>query len=104
MNLLTGKAKEHFINYVWSSSFEKEDYKEYENYLDNQKENHTYSDLIEWFDTLGIDINIQSDFEHNFWCRILYGASSVIVGPDFKSRREAIEDGIKKANKIYNER
>lgn len=97
MSLLTGKAKEEFENWIYKGFG-----------LSIQEFNNRHSSdsnhiIIEWFDTLGIDINIQSDFERNFWCRILSDTSTVIVGPDFKSRSEAIEDGIKKANKIYNE-
>lgn len=96
MILLTDKAVYSYHNWFTENKMDLR-----KSCLDDTCENAL---IIEWFDTVGIYINIQSDFERNFWCRILSDASTVIVGPDFKSRPEAIEDGIKKANKIYNER
>lgn len=101
MNLLTGKAKEDFINYVWSSSFEKEDYKEYENYLDNQKENHTYSDIIGWLDSVGMVIGLTyfklggGYFEWRIHYTRYFGKGD--------SRHEATTESIKQSNIIYNE-
>lgn len=107
MSLLTGKAKEGFEKWA---RYDKYTEAKIDSNLSNCNFNSEYykkitknSLIIEWLDSVGIYINIVSDFELNFWCRILY-ESRVIVGPDVKSRTEAIEDGIKKANKIYNER
>lgn len=62
---------------------------------------------IQFLDSVGIYITTQIDYRLNFYCRLLLDKKeempTVIIGHDFKSRPEAIEDGIKKANKIYNE-
>lgn len=104
--ILTGKAKEDFIDYLWQSKFKKDDYKEYEDYIDNQKESHTYADIIEWFDSVGIYIEIQIH-------QILRGVNMwrgkvnncVYDDLEYKSnRQQATKEAIKKANQIYNDR
>lgn len=99
MNLLTGKTKEYFEKWLQERNCNLYDMIRHRN-IDAVV---VSAYIIEWLDSVGIYINIVSDFELNFWCRILY-ESTVIVGADMKSRSEAIEDGIKKSNKIYNER
>lgn len=99
--ILTGKAKEDFIDYLWQSKFNKDDYKEYEDYIDNQKESHTYADIIEWFDSVGIYIEI-------VLCCGLFdfivdeNISDVKIG--YTTREYATKQAIIKANKIYNDR
>ena len=58
--ILTDKAKEDFIDYLRESKFKKEDYKEYEDYIENQKESHTYENIIEWFDSVGVYIYLET--------------------------------------------
>lgn len=100
--ILTGKAKEDFIDYLWQSKFKKDDYKEYEDYINNQKESHTYADIIEWFDSVGIYITILNlDLQRRFYYKIV--RTERIEGYFLHSeRQEATKQAIIKANEIYN--
>ena len=103
--ILTNKAKEDFIDYLWESKFKKEDYKEYEDYIENQKESHTYADIIEWFDSVGIYIEIHYSriLGDKFLCIVNTGANYNLTSYQ-DSRQESTIQAIIKANKIYNER
>ena len=102
--ILTGKAKRAFIDHHWQSKFKEEDYKEYENYLDKAELNHLYSDIIEWFDSVGIYITTRI-----LKCDV-YPFGFVIndniyagIQNKFETRQEATARAIEKANEIYNE-
>lgn len=110
--LLTGKAKEYFEKWA---RYDKYTEAKIDSNLVNCNFNSEYykkitknSLIIEWLDSVGIYITPQIDYQLNFYCRLLLDKKeetpTVIIGHDFKSRSGAIEDGIKKANKIYNER
>nr|WP_317633104.1 hypothetical protein [uncultured Flavobacterium sp.] len=85
---LTGKAKEDF-SYKYNMS----NFNEYSEVLQNAL-------IIEFFDSLGIYILITDFDDYDFWCEFK-GLSYSILG---KTRQEAIEQAIIKANEIYNER
>lgn len=104
--ILTNKAKEDFIDYLWESKFKKEDYKEYEDYIENQKESHTYADIIEWFDSVGVYIYLETGMyfnKPNFRYKIITNDDTCIGYKEY-SRQEATIQAITKANEIYNER
>lgn len=107
---LTGKAKEDFINYLWNSKFKKEDYKEYEDYIENQKESHTYADIIEWLDSLDVyvEIGLDKTTYPKYWVEISkythFGNYKEIFNDGlYKDRETATQQAIIKANEIYNE-
>lgn len=112
--ILTGKAKEDFIDYLWQSKFNKDDYKEYEDYIENQKESHTYADIIEWFDSVGIYVTIEGVFDrmlgyHRGYEVHIYQDGkqpiSLFDNEDvFNIRQQATKQSITKANQIYNDR
>ena len=98
--ILTGKAKEDFIEYYNNHSIK---------YLLSWTD---FDDLplvvknaliIEWFDSVGIYINIENLYYQSWWyykvkqCPDTY--EQVIMQ---NTRQEATEEAIKKANEIYN--
>ena len=98
--ILTGKAKEEFFNWLDNQGVNGIDISNWEfekfHSLSNVSKN---SLIIEWFDSVGIYIT--SDyFELNkgFYSEIL-NENFAIVKP---TRQEALTEGIKKANEIYN--
>ena len=108
--ILTNKAKEDFIDYLWESKFKKEGYKEYEDYIENQKESHTYADIIEWFDSSGIYIDAEF-FRKNIKDEPQFVSSTTDewnglqpLGVQYNSRQEATKQAIIKANILYNDK
>lgn len=100
--ILTGKAKEEFL---------------ISNEIDEfifciQDKSHQYSDIIEWFDSVGIYITIEGVFDRmlgynrGFEAHIYQdGKQSVSLFNNddvFESRQEATKQAIIKANEIYN--
>ena len=98
--ILTGKAKEDFLEYYNNHSIK---------YLLSWTD---FDDLplvvknaliIEWFDSVGIYINIENLYYQSWWyykvkkCPDTY--KQVIMQ---NTRQEATEEAIKKANEIYN--
>lgn len=86
--ILTGKAKEDF-SYKYNMS----NFNEYSEVLQNAL-------IIEFFDSVGIYINTIRNIDSTIYCRILF-LDQAFYG---KTRQEAAEKAILKANEIYNER
>ena len=97
--ILTGKAKEDFYKYL-----NIKDYKLFD-YVRKKYANEIVSNalIIEWFDSVGIYVNSSgltlsktfiSDVSVNDNCEYNYDG--------FRTRKEATEQAIKKANEIYN--
>lgn len=65
---------------------------------------------IEWFDTIGIYIQITSEYDLenldiiNFWYKIINIDRYIHVGVDFNTRQQATEKAIEKAIILYNEK
>ena len=98
--ILTGKAKEEFFNWLDNQGVNGIDISNWEfekfHLLSNVSKN---SLIIEWFDSVGIIIT--SDyFELNkgFYSEILESNFEIIK----PTRQEALAEAIKKANEIYN--
>lgn len=105
--MLTGKALNDFIDWLWQSKFNKEDYKEYEDFLNNQKPSHTQADIIDWFDS--VNIIIAPYIERTGKTEWMWGGciyhnyfGNFYDIENKSSRTEAISESIKKANEIYN--
>lgn len=104
--ILTDKAKEDFEKW-----FEKEYRTFATSYGENVDKINNYI-AIEWFDTVGIDIDINLFREKNEIGSKVYFKAFVedeIVEYDFGfryffSRQEATIEAIKKANEIYNQK
>lgn len=109
--ILTGKAKEDFENYVLNKELGHDSevlisvYNQETLFINynNVKETLLNALIIEWFDSVGIYVNSSgltlsktfiSDVSVNNNCEYNYDG--------FRTRKEAIEQAIKKANEIYN--
>ena len=98
MELLTGKAKEDFIKHC----------KQDANWLQTYEDIFLNALIIEWFDSVGIYINLgcislngkpQYDY-----CIQEDNTLNGMNGHVFNSRHEATIQAIKESNRIYNER
>ena len=97
--ILTGKAKESFIDYLDKTNQIKIEKGILNLHWQDFPEKFKNALIIEWFDSVGIYIT--SDyFELNkgFYSEIL-NSNFAIVKP---TRQEALTEAIKKANEIYN--
>lgn len=108
--MLTGKAKEDFLKNQYKESLLKDFDLETVCFIFNVLPlNHQYSDIIEWFDSVGIYIDI-GVFPTNKDDSICFSGSffGILGGWDddvlHENRQEATEKAIIHANKIYNER
>ena len=88
--ILNGKAKEDFKEWAYYS------YVEDSGDLAMMRSTYRNALIIEWFDSVGIYVNITVTYGFN-WNIEGLGCS------DFNTRKEATEQAIKKANEIYNE-
>ena len=89
--ILTGKAKEDFSKFYIDNNFDlninfKNLPKIYQNAL-----------IVEFFDSVGIYINVELDYLHLVWFPTINN-NWTFEEVEFKTRQEAI----KKANEIYN--
>ena len=98
--ILTGKALEDFIKYYKFGKFH------FENVLD---EKYQYAEIIEWLDSVGIYIEIRRSNNsplnkgfHGYVIKSINGYYKCTTIP-VKTRQEATEQAIIKANDIYNE-
>lgn len=94
--ILTGKAKEDFINWK-NKNYENEYYCTFSS-MPKQSQNAL---IIEWFDSVGIYISILTQENDRKERRF----TSDINEQEFiscKTRQQATEESIKKANEIYN--
>ena len=99
--ILTGKAKESFIDYLDKTNQIKIEKGILNLHWQDLPEKFKNALIIEWFDS--VVIYITSDyFELNkgFYSEIL-NSNFAIVKP---TRQEALTEAIKKANEIYNEK
>ena len=99
--ILTGKAKESFIDYLDKTNQIKIEKGILNLHWQDLPEKFKNALIIEWFDSVGIYIT--SDyFELNkgFYSEIL-NSNFEIIKP---TRQEALTEAIKKANEIYNEK
>lgn len=110
--LLTGKCKEDFLKWSILNRSIIVDY----------HENHIISDIIEWFDSVGIYIGIEPYIgggEDVYYAKIVYrmmtnnfidtwvDVENTMYSPIelyFSNRREATKQAIIKASQIYNEK
>jgi hypothetical protein len=97
--ILTGKAKKDFGLWHFERNTPIEEYKNFYD-LSNTCKNAL---IIEWFDSVGIYINIENLYYQSWWyykvkqCPDTY--EQVIMQ---NTRQEATEEAIKKTNEIYN--
>lgn len=122
---LTGKAKEDFLKYAkevhddcglgnngkrlfYIQCIDSYKFIETEHYIENCGKTMLNALIIEWFDSVGICIEIDvSRFndKYGFDCGFYYDNFNDYIAVDgfFNSRQEATEKAIGKANDIYNE-
>ena len=100
--ILTGKAKEEFFNWLDNQGVNGIDISNWEfekfHLLSNVSQNAL---IIEWFDSVGIYINVELDYLHIVWFPSIDN-NWAFEEIEFKTRQEATEEAIKKANEIYN--
>lgn len=96
--ILTGKTLDNFLEWVYKEY----DYKLYD--LEKLFPSHLlYYLIIEWFDSVGIFINIKSKFGQRKQCeRFSFNVENYNSGFLYNSRNEATKQAIIKANEIYN--
>lgn len=99
--ILTGKAKESFIDYLDKTNQIKIEKGILNLHWQDLPEKFKNSLIIEWFDS--VRIYITSDYfelNNGFYSEIL-DSNFEIIKP---TRQEALTEAIKKANEIYNEK
>ncbi|MDM1073673.1 hypothetical protein HX001_14380 [Empedobacter brevis] len=101
--ILTAKAEEDYFDWLDNQGVNGIDISNWEfekfNLLSKVSQNAL---IIEWFDSVGIYVNVvrlNSIWNYSFWFN-----HNRYQGYDFKTRQEATEQAIIKANEIYNER
>lgn len=114
---LTGKCKEDFFTYVYYNEDTNQVYDESKKQLvinnalkwfERQDERLSVSLIIEWFDSVGLYLffDPQWSCSTNLWWRYHISKKLMqnnIIESDFKTRSQAINSAIKKANDVYNE-
>lgn len=98
--ILTGKCREDFLRY-YGDEISHLDEIEYDFLLDSSIIRNAY--YVDFFDSVGIYINIENLYYQSWW------SYKVKIIPNIfeekvmvKTRQEATEQAIKKANEIYN--
>ena len=110
--ILTGKAKEDFENYVLNKELGHDSevlisvYNQESLFINynNVKETLLNALIIEWFDSVGIYIEI-SFYDDCYWTYNIYSNKPVLekeIANICNNRQEALTEAIKKANEIYN--
>jgi len=115
MELLTGKAKEDFLNNLELNFSLKEFVKEFPFCFDNENELFKTNVIVEYFDSVGIyisvyvstcrtEFNFNIEWEHNGYKEFssVYNKETGCLFYKCKTRQEATTEAIKKANEIYN--
>lgn len=97
--ILTGKAREDFLNHLGQPQV----------WYELMKESPTIlcSLIVDWFDSVGIHIEVGVYPESNgniYFSFTIYGDSSSDDFDFYKVRQIATDHAILKANEIYNER
>ena len=105
--ILTGKCKRTFLKWIKIRVNSKlhEIYK-IEFWFNLQDESFKIALIIEWFDSLGIYIEI-SFYDDCYWTYNIYSNKPVLekeTANICNNRQQATEEAIKKANEIYNEK
>ena len=96
MDIITNKAKEEFLKEYYKESFKNNWNLEELEYIFNILPQTCQNALIiEWFDSIGIYINISVTYGFNWYINEL-------GGEDYNNRQEATKQAIIKANEIYN--
>ena len=110
--ILIGKAKEDFENYVLNKNLGHDSevlisvYNQESLFINynNVKETLLNALIIEWFDSVGIYIEI-SFYDDCYWTYNIYSNKPVLekeIANICNNRQEALAEAIKKANEIYN--
>lgn len=107
--ILTGKAKEDFLK--WFSNYSEKNHSlkglyDKDIYLDGVElpKELINALIIEWFDSVGIYINIENLYYQSWWSyKVKIIPNTFEEKVMVKTRSEATEQAIKKANGIYNE-
>jgi len=103
---LTGKAEKDFFEWYRNTDFKSRNQPGlalFYNYFDSMQ----YGVYLDFFDSVGIRIVIDMDFENEVYDKfVLYIEYKkhcfCNYGMNFKTRQEARTEGIKNANEIYN--
>lgn len=122
--ILTGKAKEDFLKYAkevhddcglgnnekrlfYIQCIDSYKFIETEHYIENCGETMLNALIIEWFDSVGIIINVGGVLQNGIYSFSFdIQENNTLNGIDeygFSNRQEATEKAIEKANDIYNE-
>lgn len=96
MELLTGKAKEDFENYVKELKVAP-----YVSMLNEIPKTYLNALIIDWFDSVGLKIFIEPTTCIDVWHSDIYGWTECF-SENLESRQEATTEAIKKACEIYN--
>ena len=110
--ILTRKTKEDFENYVLNKNLGHDSevlisvYNQESLFINynNVKETLLNALIIEWFDSVGIYIEI-SFYDDCYWTYNIYSNKPVLekeIANICNNRQEALAEAIKKANEIYN--
>lgn len=98
--ILTDKAREVFLNIF---GVDEQDKLVALQYINNKTDIERNALIVDFFDSVGIYINIKSKFGQNKQCeRFSYVIKNYNSGFIFNSRQEATIKAIKSANGIYN--
>lgn len=96
--ILTGKCKEDFIKYASYN------YGEDSRDLAMMRSVMRNALIIEWFDRIGIIINVYyNTYSNGFVQELILNDKILNTDNNYKTRQEATTQAIKKANEIYNE-
>ena len=99
--ILTGKAKESFIDYLDKTNQIKIEKGILNLHWQDLPEKYKNALIIEWFDSVGIYVNAELDYLHLVWFPTINNNWN-FEEHEFETRQEAIKEAIKKANEIYN--
>lgn len=90
--ILTGKCKEKFLEW----------YNEPETYFYRLNKTCQNALIIEWFDSVGIYIDVRIEFEDSFVLKTFNSYAEDDYVGNYSNRQEAIKQAIIKVNEIYN--
>ena len=99
--ILTGKAKESFIDYLDKTNQIKIEKGILNLHWQDLPEKYKNALIIEWFDSVGIYVNAELDYLHLVWFPTINNNWN-FEEHEFETRQEATKEAIKKANEIYN--
>ena len=108
--MLKGQAREDFEKWIEEPIQEHGRFGQLvTNIFDNIPFNMQYGILVDWFDSVGIDLNVKSWIERGVNCWLYsvgesFRPSSYINNDNQPTRTQARQKAIEQANKIYNDR